>query len=119
MFGCTFIYPSTMELDIQVLLQINCLQKITLAENYYYYHVKHISAKVSRTLNFLRQYLFAIRSVVKATEHNCLVRPFEYASPVWYLRTKKDIDYLEAIQRHVAHWVHSSRWNPHTLQYVV
>ena len=98
---------------------LTAYKKLLQLKIYYCYHVKHISAKASRTLNFLRQYLFAIRSVVKATAHNCLVRPFEYASPIWYLRTKKDIDYLEAIQRHVARWVHGSRWNLHTLQYVV
>ena len=81
-------------------------------------HVKHVSAKASRTLNFLRHSFFASLSVVKATAYNCLVRPLlEYASPVWYLHTNKDIKYLEAIQCHAARWVCGSRWNPHSHQW--
>ena len=78
-------------------------------------HVKHIIAKASRSLNYLRHTLFASPSTVKSAAYNCLVRPLlEYASPVWYLHTVRDFDRLEAIQRRAAHWVCGSRWNPHS-----
>ena len=78
-------------------------------------HVKHITAKASRSLNYLRHTLFASPSTVKSAAYNCLVRPLlEYASPVWYLHTARDIDRLEAIQRRAARWVCGSRWNPHS-----
>jgi len=78
-------------------------------------HVKHLSAKASCTLNFLRYTLFASPSVVKVTAYNCLARPLlEHASPVWYLHSNKDIDHLEAIQQRAARWVCGSRWNSHT-----
>ena len=78
-------------------------------------HVKYITAKASRSLNYLRHTLFASPSTVKSAAYNCLVRPLlEYASPVWYLHTARDIDRLEAIQRRAARWVCGSRWNPHS-----
>ena len=78
-------------------------------------HVKHITAKDCRSLDYLRHTLFASPSTVKSAAYNCLVRPLlEYASPVWYLHTARDIDRLEAIQRRAARWVCGSRWNPHS-----
>ena len=78
-------------------------------------HVKHITAKASHSLNYLRHTLFASPPTVKSAAYNCLVRPLlEYVSPVWYLHTARDIDRLEAIQRRAARWVCGSRWNPHS-----
>jgi len=78
-------------------------------------HVKHISAKASRVLNYLRHTLFASPSTVKAATYNCLVRPIlEYAAPAWYLYSARDTDQLEAIQRRAARWACGSRWNPQT-----
>ena len=78
-------------------------------------HVKHISARATRSLNYLRHTLFSTTPFVKSAAYNCLIRPLlEYASPVWYLHSTKDIDKLEAIQRRAARWVCGSRWNPHT-----
>ena len=59
---------------------------------------------------------------LKLFQHNSripnLVRPLlEYASPVWYLHTNKDINHLEAIQCRAARWVCGSRWNTHSYQW--
>ena len=45
---------------------------------------------------------------------NSVTPLLDYASPVWYLHTARDIDRLEAIQRRAACWVCGSRWNPHS-----
>ena len=78
-------------------------------------HVKHISAKASRSFNYLRHTLFVSPSTVKAAAYNYLVRPLlEHAAPVWYLYSARDTAQLEAIQQRAAHWVCGSRQSPHT-----
>ena len=75
-------------------------------------HMKHLVAKASRSLNYLRHTLFSCSASVKATAYRAVVRPIlEYASPVWCLHTKKDVTNLEAIQRRAARWVCGSRWD--------
>ena len=75
-------------------------------------HMKHLVAKASRSLNYLRHTLFSCSASVKATAYRAVVRPIlEYASPAWCLHTKKDVTNLEAIQRHAARWVCGSRWD--------
>ena len=76
-------------------------------------HVKHLVAKASRTLNYLRHTLFSSPSTVKAIAYKSIVRPIlEYASPVWCLHLTKDVSHLESIQRRAARWVCGSKWNP-------
>ena len=76
-------------------------------------HVKHLVAKASSTLNYLRHTLFSSPSTVKAIAYKSIVRPIlEYASPVWCLHLTKDVSHLESIQRRAARWVCGSKWNP-------
>ena len=77
----------------------------------YYDHVKHLAAKASRSLNYLRHTLFSCSPSVKASAYKAIVRPIlEYASPVWCLHSVKDVSQLESIQCRAAHWVYGSRW---------
>ena len=79
------------------------------------HHVRHLTAKATRSLNYLRHTLFSCPSHVKAVAYKCLVRPIlEYASPVWCVHSSKDISQLESIQRRAARWVCGSRWNSAT-----
>ena len=74
-------------------------------------HVKHLAAKASRSLNYLRHTLFSCSPSVKASAYKAIVRPIlEYASPVWCLHSAKDVSQLESIQRRAARWVCGSRW---------
>ena len=36
----------------------------------------------------------------------------EYACPVWFLHTAKNISTLECVQHQAAHWAAGSRWDP-------
>jgi len=75
-------------------------------------HVKLITAKASRTLNYLRHSLYTCPLSVKAAVYKCIVCPLlEYASSVWYLYSVGDINCLEAVQRRAARWVRGSHWN--------
>ena len=76
-------------------------------------HVKHITAKATRSLNVLRHSLYTCPPSVKSAVYKYVVRPIlEYASPVWYLHSSGDIKQLESVQRRAARWVCGSRWNP-------
>ena len=76
------------------------------------YHVKFVSAEASKTLNQLRNSLYACPQSVKATLYTCIVCPLlEYASPVWYLYSSGDIKQLEVVQCRISKWVYGSRWN--------
>jgi len=75
-------------------------------------HVKLITAKASRTLNYLSHSLYTCPLSVKAAVYKCIVCPLlEYTSPVWYLYSLSDINQLEAVQRQAARWVCGSCWN--------
>jgi len=76
-------------------------------------HVEHLSAKATRSLNYLRHTLFSCPMYIKAVAYKSLVRSvLEYASPVWCLHTLKDKSQLESVQQRAARWVCHSRWNP-------
>jgi len=61
-------------------------------------HIKHVTAKATRSLNVLRHSLYICLSSVKVAEYKCIVHPIlEYASPVWYL---SDIKQVESVAGH-------------------
>ena len=75
-------------------------------------HVKHITAKASRSPNYLCHSLFSCSQSVKSIAYKSIVRPIlEYASSVWCLHLTKDVSHVESVQRHAARWVCGSRWN--------
>ena len=62
-------------------------------------HCKHVAAKATWSLNFLRHCLFHCSSVVKSIAYKCVVQTImEYACPVWHPHTAKNIDILERVQ---------------------
>ena len=49
-------------------------------------HCKYVSAKASRSLNFLRHRLYNYSISIKSIAYKCIVRPvLEYACPEWHL----------------------------------
>ena len=76
-------------------------------------HCKHVSAKASKTLNFLRRTLWGATTEAKSLAYKYLVRPLlEYACTVWNPHTVSDKTSLESVQRRAAHWACGSRWSP-------
>ena len=76
-------------------------------------HCKYVAAKATRSLNFLRHCLFNCPCTVKSATYKCIVWPImEYACPVWFLHTAKNINILERVQLRAARWAAGSRWNP-------
>ena len=76
-------------------------------------HCKHVSAKASRVLNFLRHTLWGATTEAKSVTYRRLVRPLlEYACTVWNPHTVSDRAVLESVQRRAARWVCGSRWSP-------
>ena len=76
-------------------------------------HCKYVAAKATRSLNFLRHCLLNCSSKVKSAAYKCIVQPvMEYAWPVWFLHTTKNINSLEHVQCRAARWASGSRWNP-------
>ena len=74
---------------------------------------QYVAAKATRSLNFLHHCLFNCSSKVKSASYKCIVRPImEYACPVWFLHTAKNINCLEHVQHQAAHWASGNRWNP-------
>ena len=68
-------------------------------------HVKHIVARASCSLNFLRQTLNGCSSYVKASTYKCIAqRSIEYASSAWFLHAAGDRIYLDAVQNRAACW---------------
>ena len=66
-------------------------------------HCKHLSAKATRSLNYLQHTLFSCPMYIKEVAYKSLIRPvLEYVSPVWCLHTSKDISPLESVQQHAA-----------------
>ena len=75
-------------------------------------HCKYVAAKATRSLNFLRHCLFNCPATVKSATYKCVVWPImEYACPVWFLHTTKNINTLERVQSRAARWAAGSRWN--------
>ena len=76
-------------------------------------HCQYVAVKATRSLNFLHHCLFNCSSKVKSASYKCIVRPImEYACPVWFLHTAKNINCLEHDQHRAARWASGSRWNP-------
>jgi hypothetical protein len=72
-------------------------------------HINNISAKANRTIGFLRRNMHSYPKEVKASAYTTLVRPsIEYASSVWDLYTRNNIQQLEAIQRRAARFVYKN-----------
>ena len=44
--------------------------------------------------------------------HICDIQVKEYACPVWFLHTAKNINSVEHVQHRAARWASGSRWNP-------
>jgi len=72
-------------------------------------HINNISAKATKTLNFLRRNLYKCSKEIKSRAYLSLVRPIvEYASTVWDPYTIKDSNQLEKVQRSAARWALSN-----------
>jgi len=60
----------------------------------------NISAKATRSLNFLRHCIYNAATSIKSSAYKCIVCPvLEYACPVWHPHTAKNINVLESVQR--------------------
>ena len=71
-----------------------------------------VSAKATRSLNFLRHCLYNASSLIKSSVYKCVVCPtLEYACPVWHPYTIKNINTLESVQRRAARWASNSKWD--------
>ena len=76
-------------------------------------HCKHVSAKTSKTLYFLRHTLWGVTTEAKSMTDKCLVHPLlEYVGMVWNPHTVPDNATLESLQRRAARWVCGSCWSP-------
>ena len=76
-------------------------------------HCEYIAAKATRSLNFLHHCLFNCPVTVKLATYKCIVQPItEYACPVWFLHTAKNINTLERVQHRATRWAAGSRWDP-------
>jgi len=77
-------------------------------------HCKHVVAKATRSLNFLRYCLFSCSIVqLKYATYKCIVRRImEYTCTVWFPHTAKNINTLERVQLCAARWAVGSRWMP-------
>jgi hypothetical protein len=61
-------------------------------------HINNITAKVNKTLGFLRRNLKIPSIMIKEQAYQTLVRPLvEYASTVWNPYTKTEINKIEAV----------------------
>ena len=70
------------------------------------YHIKNVSTKGHRILNFLRRNLSGCSQDTKSQAYKSLVRPgLEYAGTAWDPYQTKDIYKLEAVQRRAARFV--------------
>ena len=75
-------------------------------------HCKHVSAKASKTLNFLRRTLWGATTEAKSMAYKYLVCRcplLEYACMVWNPHTVSD---KTSVQRRAARWACGSRWSP-------
>ena len=69
-------------------------------------HTDHITAKANRSLGFVKRNLKRCPENIKEQAYKSLVRPhLEYASTVWSLHQKYQIDKPEAVQRKAARFI--------------
>jgi len=76
-------------------------------------HINNISAKATRTLNFVRRNIYSCPPEAKALAYTSLVRPhLEYASAAWDPFTVRDITQLDKVQRRSARFAkHNYKWS--------
>ena len=75
-------------------------------------HCKYVSAKASKSLNFLRHTLWGATTEAKSMTYKCLVcPPLEYACMVWNPHTSSGKATLESVQRRTVQWPCGSRWS--------
>ena len=68
-------------------------------------HINTITAKATRTLNFVRRNVYYCDPDTKALAYLSLVRPLlEYAAAAWDPYRTRDINTLEMVQRRAAHF---------------
>jgi len=75
-------------------------------------HINNISAKATRTLNFVRHNIYSCSPDAKALAYTALVRPhLEYASAAWDPYTARDISQLDKVQRRAARFAKNNyKW---------
>jgi len=68
--------------------------------------VDSVSAKATRTLNFVRRNIYRCPPDVKTLAYTSLIRPhLEFTSAAWDPYTARDINQLDKVQRRAAHFV--------------
>ena len=85
--------------------------RITITDNLDWgQHVSEISCKATKTMDFLRRNLALAPRHTKEVAYKTLVRPqLEYATPIWNLYHKLQIQEVEKVQRTAARWT-CMRW---------
>ena len=69
-------------------------------------HINNIISTANKTLGFVKRNVVSKNKDIKTMAYNSLVRPqYEYASAVWSLYTKENINKIEKVQRRAARWV--------------
>jgi len=69
-------------------------------------HVDSVSAKATRTLNFVRRNIYHCPPDVKTLAYTSLIRPhLKFASAAWDPYTAHDINQLDKVQHHAARFV--------------
>jgi len=69
-------------------------------------HVDSVSAKATRTLNFVRRNIYRCPPDVKTLAYTSLIRPhLEFVSSAWDPYTARDINQLDKVQRRAARFV--------------
>ena len=75
-------------------------------------YCKYASAKVSKSLNFLRHTLQGATTEAKSMTYKYLVHSsLEYASVVWSPHTVSDKATVKSVQQRAAQWACESRWS--------
>ena len=80
-------------------------------------HVDSVSAKATRTLNFVRRNIYRCLPDVKSLAYTSLIRPhLEFASAAWDPYTTRDINQLDKVQRRAARFI--KKRLPHAEQHL-
>ena len=67
-------------------------------------HYRCVSAKATKSLNFLHHCLYNSSALIKSFVYKCIVRPMlEYACPVWHPHCPEHYC-LESVQHRAARW---------------